>query len=162
MKGRHLSLALLVLLCRSIIPSLLMLLQHPVEARRVYAAQYASLLDAASDTMVSALLSSGKGLSTLLTRLSGDDTPEARSSYAELIACCVAHCDAAALKKISDSGAVPYLLKLLREADSGNQQHRVVRCLEVGMLPTLLHCVCMHVQRRETTRLHVPCGHDFT
>ena len=85
-------------------PSLLALLQHPVEARRAFAAEYASLLDAASNTMASTLLSSSNGLSTLLTRLSGDDTPEARSSYAELIARCVAHCDAAALKKISDSG----------------------------------------------------------
>lgn len=125
-------------------PSLLALLQHPVEARRVFAAETANLLAAASNTVVSALLSSSHGLSTLLMRLSGDDTPEARSSYAELIARCVAHCDAAALKKISDSGAVPYLLKLLREAVSGRQQQCVVACLEVGLLSHLCTvCACM-------------------
>lgn len=114
---------------------MLALLQHPVEARRVYAAETASLLDAASTAVVSALLSSRSGLSTLLTRLSGDDTPEARSSYAKLIACCVAHCDAAALKQISDSGAVPYLLKLLREVDGWGPQYHVVGCLEVPFPP---------------------------
>lgn len=119
-------------------PSLLALLQHPVKARRVFAAETAIRLDAASSTVVSALLSSSNGLSTLLTCLSGDDTPQARSFYAELIACCVARCDVAALKKISDSGAVPYLLKLLREVDGWGPQYHVVGCLEV-------RCPPMHV-----------------
>lgn len=114
-------------------PSLLKLLQHPMEARRAFAAEYAALLGSqASSVVISELLSSSSGLSTLLTRLSGDDKPQSRAYYASLIACCPGHskCTPAVLKQISDSGAVPYLLKLLTEAD-GAGKYRVVACLEV-------------------------------
>ena len=146
-------LRLFLLLCRSMTPSLLALLQHPAEARRAFAAEYASLLGTqASGVVVSALLSSDSCLSTLLKRLSGDDKPASRSHYARLIACCAAHqaCDAAVLKKISDSGAVPYLLRLLKEIEGSDQKFRVVYCLEVipptnsVHLITLCVCVCVH------------------
>ena len=122
-------------------PSLLALLQHPVEDRRAYAADHASILAAASDVVISALLSSSNGLSTLLTRLSGDDTTQSRSSYARLIALCIPECNAAALKKISDSGAVPYLLQLLREADGWRQQADAVTCLQARFgVPCCARC----------------------
>ena len=139
-------------------PSLLALLQHPAEARRAFAAEYASLLGTqASGVVVSALLSSDSCLSTLLKRLSGDDKPASRSHYARLIACCAEHqaCDAAVLKKISDSGAVPYLLRLLKEIEGSDQKFRVVYCLEVipptnsVHLITLCVCVCMMPQLLE-------------
>ena len=123
-----------MLLCRSMTPSLLALLQHPAEARRAFAAEHAGLLATqASGVVVSALLSSDNCLSTLLKRLSGDDKPASRSHYARLIACCADHqaCDAAALKKISDSGAVPCLLRLLSETEGSDQKFKVVYCLEV-------------------------------
>ena len=130
-----------VVLCRTITPSLLALLQHPVEDKRAFAARHACLLAAASSAGISALLSSSNGLSTLLTRLSGDDTPESRSFYARLIADCIPHCNAAALKKISDSGAVPYLLQLLREADDWRQQYNAVLCLEARFsVPCCARC----------------------
>ena len=122
-------------------PSLLALLQHPVEDRRAYAADHASILAAASDVVTSALLSSSNGLSTLLTRLSGDDTTQSRSFYARLIALCIPECNAAALKKISDSGAVPYLLQLLREADGWRQQADAVTCLQARFdVPCCARC----------------------
>ena len=142
-----------MLLCRSMTPSLLALLQHPAEARRVFAAEYAGLLGTqASGVVVSALLSDDSCLSSLLKRLSGDDKPASRSHYARLIACCADHqaCDAAVLKKISDSGAVPYLLRLLRETEGSDQKLKVVYCLEVSspVHSCAFHhavlCVCMH------------------
>lgn len=131
-----------MLLCRTITPSLLALLQHPVEDRRAFAAHYAGLLAEASDVVLSALLSSCNGLSTLLTRLSGDDTLQSKSFYARLIACCTPHCNAADLKKISDYGAVPYLLQLLRQADDWYQQYNAVVCLEASF--SVSCCACCH------------------
>ena len=129
------------MLCRTVTPSLLALLQHPVEDRRAFAAEYAGWLSAASNVVLSALLSSSNGLSTLLMRLSGDDTPQSKSFYARLIACCTSQCDAAALKKISDSGAVPYLLQLLRQADDWTQQYNAVLCLEARLpVPCCARC----------------------
>ena len=122
------------MLCRRITPSLLALLEHPVEARRAFAAEYASLLGTqASGVVISALLASDTGLSSLLRGLSARDQPFSRASYAWLLACCADHpaCGAAALKRISNSGAVPHLLRLLRECKGSEQKHRVVQCLEV-------------------------------
>lgn len=120
-------------------PALLRLLQHPTEDRRAFAATALDVLACtATDVVTSALLSppppavTSDALSTLLTRLSGDDSPESRSYYAALIASCAATHNAAALKQISDCGAVPYLLKLLKEATNDDQKLRVVGCLEVG------------------------------
>ena len=146
------------MLCRTITPSLLALLQHPVEDRRAFAAQHACLLAAASNVGVSALLSSSNGLSTLLTSLSGDDTPESRSYYARLIAHCTPHCNAAALKKISDSGAVPYLLQLLREANGWRQQYNTVLCLEARFpVPCCARCctlvLCVHLHALKLAQL---------
>lgn len=137
-------------LCRSVTPSLLKLLQHPVEARRAFAAEYATLLGChASPRVFSAVLSSSNGLSTLLSRLSGDDNPRSRCCYALLIVLCSDHPSStpAVLKQISDSGAVPYLLKLLTEADDAGRC-KVVACLEVSahfhFLPFCTFMTCGH------------------
>ena len=127
--------------CRSILPALLRLLQHPSEDRRASAAESLGLLcHLAPHVVASALLLAvppavtNDALSILLMRLSGDDSPETRSHYAALITMCAATHDATALKKISDCGAVPYLLKLLKEAKSDDQKLRAVSCLEVRCL----------------------------
>ena len=137
-------------------PSLLALLQHPAEARRAFAAECAGLLNTqASGVVVSALLSDDSCLSSLLERLSGDDKPASRADYASLIACCADHqaCDAAALKKISDSGAVPYLLRLLRETKGSDQKFKVVCCLEVSAPIRFItqRCVCACTPQHELT-----------
>lgn len=140
-------------------PSLLALLQHPAEARRAFAAESAGLLGTrASGVVVSALLSSNNCLCTLLKQLSGDDKPASRSHYARLIAYCAEHpaCDAATLKKISDSGAVPHLLRLLKETEGSDQKFSVVYCLEV-ISPThccaFCHAVCACTPQHELTAI---------
>ena len=154
---------LLLLLCRSMTPSLLALLQHPAEARRAFAAEYAGLLcTQASGVVISALLSSDNCLSTLLKRLSGDDKPASRSQYARLIACCADHqaCDAAVLRKIRDSGAVPHLLRLLREAEGSDQRFKVVYCLEASSVThscAFYHVVCGGMLRGYCSSVKLCC-----
>lgn len=129
--------------CRNMLPILLALLQHPSEDRRAFAAENLAVFALyANHVVASAVLTPDSvALSTILTRLSGDDSPESRSNYARLISNTVGPANEgankrAALKKISDSGAVPYLLKLLKESKSYDQKDTAVRCLSVG--PTAL------------------------
>ena len=120
-------------------PALLTLLQHPSEDRRAMAAEKMyQLSESAPDvgalavTNPQSIAATGDTLHVLLTRLSSDDSPQGRSDCAGLIAQAAHACDAAALKTISDSGAVPYLLKLLKEATDEFQRAKAVHCLEVG------------------------------
>ncbi len=122
--------------CRSLLPSLLDLLWQPSEDRRgIAATSLTQLCDEAPDVVISAMLTSPNDImGSLLTHLSGDDSLSNRSSYAALIAACALKCDAAALQRIGDSGAVPYLLKLLKQADEDDIKIRILFCLEVSGL----------------------------
>lgn len=114
-------------------PSISALLQHQSQDTRGRAAMALALISTASPNAVaSAVLTSPEGLlGHMLTHLSGDDTSKNRSFYATLIGQCALVYDSAGLKKIGDAGAVPYLLKLLKEADKSSQQ-RVLGSLAVG------------------------------
>ena len=123
-------------------PSISGLLQHPSQDTRGRAAMALALISTASpNTVASAVLTSPEDLlGHMLTHLSGDDTSENRSFYATLIGQCALVYDSAGLKKIGDAGAVPYLLKLLKEADKSSQQ-RALGSLAVGWQ---LHNGCLH------------------
>ncbi|KAL0031111.1 hypothetical protein WJX77_004227 [Trebouxia sp. C0004] len=118
-------------LVRSMMPSISGMLQHPSQDSRGRAAlALAQICTASSNAVAPAVLTSPEDLlGHMLTHLSGDDTSHNRSCYAALIGQCALDCNPAGLKKIGDAGAVPYLLKLLREADNDFSQRRVLGSL---------------------------------
>jgi hypothetical protein len=124
-------------------PSISGLLQHPSQDSRGRAAlALAHISTGPSNAVASAILTSPEDLlGHMLTQLSGDDTSENRSCYAALIGQCALDCGSAGLKKIGDAGAVPYLLKLLKEADEEFSQQRVLSSLTVGWQS---HNCCLH------------------
>lgn len=115
-------------------PIISALLQHPSQDSRGRAAlALAQISTAPTNAVASAVLTSPEDLlGHMLIHLSSDDTSYNRSCYAALIGQCALDCDSAGLKKIGDAGAVPYLLKLLREADDNFSQQRVLASLTVG------------------------------
>lgn len=115
-------------------PIMIVMLQSPSDQTRVYAARALSMLPPEAYTAVTtAILASPMDvLGHLLTQLSGDAPSTNRSWYAALMGQCTPRFDPPELKKISDAGAVPYLLKLLKEADGQKSKIRTLRCLSVG------------------------------
>ena len=115
-------------------PIMLVMLQSPSDQTRVYAARALSMLPPEAYTAVTtAILTSPVDvLGHLLTQLSGDAPSTNRSWYAALMGQCTPRFDPPELKKISDAGAVPYLLKLLQEANGQKSKIRTLRCLSVG------------------------------
>ena len=130
-------------------PVMLVMLQSPSEQIRVRAVQALTRLPAeASTAMTTAILSSPVDiLGHLLTLLSGDDTTASRSWYAALTGRCALMFDPPGLKRISDAGAVPYLLKLLKEAEGDWPKIRTLECLSVSCQshqPPLHSIVTLH------------------
>ena len=72
-------------------------------------------------------------LTCLLKSLASDDAINSRAQYASLIGMCAREGNLAHLKKISEAGAVPYLLALLQQLDSDRTRKYVSECLVVSV-----------------------------
>lgn len=118
-------------------PLLVRMLQHPQEALRSKAA--ASLVvsfNGASKEQTQEIASSlircqEDVLGLLLTLVSGEDEQENRGHYAWLLGGLCVCTDATGSKRIVDAGAVPYVLQLLKQANTDAVKMACVQSLLV-------------------------------
>ena len=132
--------------CRSLLPYLVDMLQHPSAGSRGAAAGHlARLAPYASETVATALLRSPDDcLGSLLKYLASEDSLHHRAHYALLMGVCAQEADSVVMKKISDAGAALYLLVLLKQADTDEVKGKTLTGLAVsGCCQILIHSECV-------------------
>ena len=70
-------------------------------------------------------------LGMLLKLLASEDRVDSRGCYAKLIGLLSLHAEQAQIKHIGDAGAVPYVLNLLKQAQTDLVKASCVQCLQV-------------------------------
>lgn len=84
-----------------------------------------------SDTAALLLHHKEDVLGMLLKLLASEDRLDSRGCYAKLIGLLSLHADQAQVKHIGDAGAVPYVLSLLKQAQTDSVKASCVQCLQV-------------------------------